>query len=753
MWRTLSGMKPKNHSLREYSRLGSLHKTPVRKRPSTCDASPVDRRRSREYSRRTSETSRVALPRLFCFGCCALLGAFGNTIAPAQTGDGVIPIGAARALLNVERGNSKRDSGASAAVPVNIQGVIYEKTHSVGSGGKTVNGFFLQNTAKTADRDAATSDGLWVYLGDAMQLSDGYAPAIGDEVALSGEITKHAQQTELTRPHLLRVLRSGVDLQKEAAPFEVNPPDDAEQAVTYWKSHEGMRGVLPAGALAISGRHLYGASDAEAWFMCADYPLAQRRDLYARRSFRDVHPLDNVGNGSFNDGNGYRVLLGSQGLAASTRAAKLIAPVRTFDTLKTAAVGGISYGFGKYALQVEAPLEIASGADPSQNAPPRERNSDEYSVATYNVENLYDFRDDPNDGCDFEGNAGCPGVKPPFDYVPQSAAQYEARLAALARGIVRDLHSPDVLMLQELEDQDICTSDGDAMTCGTADNADGQPDTAQELALFIRKAGGPIYRAAADRDGADARGIICGFLYRTDRVELLPAQKDDPLLGATPHLPGFASGFAINAQVSNPKALNAPLPETNDRDLEAAGKGIFTRAPQVALFRVRRSGAKPESGTVFYAIANHFSSRPNERVTQRKAQAAFLAALTQAARARDPQARVLAGGDLNVFPRPDDPLATRRHPQPSDQLAALYDAGLVNLWDTILRENPSSAYSYVYDGQAQALDHLWNTPSLRAQLSLVAAVHINADWPEEAGGRRASDHDPLLAYYAFSKPR
>ena len=75
------------------------------------------------------------------------------------------------------------------------------------------------------------------------------------------------------------------------------------------------------------------------------------------------------------------------------------------------------------------------GADPSANAArsPANRN-EEFAVATFNVENLYDFRDDPFDGCDFAGNTGCPGVSPPFDYVPASAEAYQARLAPEAAG-------------------------------------------------------------------------------------------------------------------------------------------------------------------------------------------------------------------------------------------------------------------------------------------------------------------------------
>ena len=116
-----------------------------------------------------------------------------------------------------------------------------------------------------------------------------------------------------------------------------------------------------------------------------------------------------------------------------------------------------------------------------------------------------------------------PHVTPPFDYVPASDAAYQARLNDIALQIINDLHSPDILMAQEVENQDICTVSGSNLVCGTTDNADGKPDVLQELALKIAANGGPAYDAAFDRDSSDLRGIAPAFMYRTDRVELLSA--------------------------------------------------------------------------------------------------------------------------------------------------------------------------------------------------------------------------------------
>ena len=108
------------------------------------------------------------------------------------------------------------------------------------------------------------------------------------------------------------------------------------------------------------------------------------------------------------------------------------------------------------------------------------------------------------------------------------------------------------------------------------------------------------------------------------------------------------------------------------------------------------------------------------------------------------------GGDLNVFPRPDDPIAMSDSDTPSDQLGPLYEAGLRNLWENLLADAPSAAYSYTFQGQAQTLDHLFVNPALYGDLVQMRAAHINAGWPADFDGdgpRGVSDHDPQVARF------
>jgi len=99
-------------------------------------------------------------------------------------------------------------------------------------------------------------------------------------------------------------------------------------------------------------------------------------------------------------------------------------------------------------------------------------------------------------------------------------------------------------------------------------------------------------------------------------------------------------------------------------------------------------------------------------------------------------------GDLNAYTQ-------------EDPLTALKSAGFTNLV-----ESQKSPYSFVFDGQAGALDHALASASLAAQVRGSIEWHINADEPslldynlengrnpalfDATSPYRASDHDPLI---------
>ena len=700
---------------------------------------------------------------------CALGLLTGATSAPAGPAD-VIPIGQVQGFVSdAQSGLTHRSpfappSGTSAGTTtVTVQGVITQKTLARTSAGLSNFGFFLQNTAATADSDPFSSNGIFVFLFTSSTvlrdpIGPAYTPQVGDEIRIRGRVSEFFNFTQLSAGiRFEELIRSGVNLDEEVPAFGTQPPDDLAAAGRYWERREGMRARIPSGAIVTGRRDVFpSTADGELWLIRGDHSLALRQQALARRSFRDPHPLDNVPGQLFDDGNGYRIVLGSLGLkSAADDHTVLISPARTFDTLGNVLTGGVYFSFSKYQIMVGQQPALTPGIDPSLNAPPQGFvRQKEWAASTFNVENLYDFRDDLNDGCDFAGDPGpepvCVGVNSPFDYVPDSNAEYQARLGEIAHQIAVDLKSPDLILVQEAEDQDICSVVAGVLSCGVADDADGKPDTLQELVLRIAATGGPTYAAAYDRDGADDRGIVSAFLYRTDRVELLQTAADDPVLGASPKVVYDGAAKEYNTDVQNPKVLNADLPDRVDLSTGFDGTDVFTRAPQVGLFRVWRVAVGKGSFFELYAVSNHFSSTPDIRVGQRTEQALYNARIVDALKAEDEDVNVLVGGDLNVYPRPDDPFSPGHHLFPSDQLEPLYDEGLANLWDSLVADVPAAAYGYVFQGQAQTLDQLFVTEAVFGKLQQVRVAHVNADWPADYpddGPRGVSDHDPPVARF------
>jgi hypothetical protein len=628
-------------------------------------------------------------------------------------------------------------SGNGTGQAVFVRGVVTQKTLARTSAGASQFGIFVQNSSATDDSDPNSSDGIFVFMGgfaDILRLYGGpaYLPAVGDEIVLRGSVVEFFSLTELSSPRLVAITDTAVDIGTEIVTTEAGPPDLLADANRFWERHEGMRFHVDADSHVVAARDVFpSTADGEIW---------------------DIGPV-----GSFDNGNGMRILLTSHGLKALGNLSTLIAPARTYDTITNELTGGLTFAFSKYSIEVEQQPVLVNGVDPALNAPPAAAEDGvEFATSDYNVENLYDFRDDPFDGCDFAGNLGCPGVNPPFDYVPASEAAYQNHLVDLAKQIAGPMHAPDLLMIQEAEDQDICAVSAGTLFCGATDDADGKADTLQELALAISAADGPTYDVAYDRDGADDRGIVSAFLFRTDTVELLPADATDPVLGSSPTINYRGTPLGYNADVSNPKVLNADLPSDVSLDTGVDGSNVYTRPPQVGHFRIWRDGIGISVFTDLYAISNHFSSTPDARVGQRTEQAAYNAAIV-AALADAGADRVISAGDFNVYPRPDDPFAPGQlwgcTPLPcsvgeSDQLKPMYDADLNNLWDTLVAEVPASAYSYNFVGMVQTLDMQWATDAQFADLVQVRAGHFNADFAADYDGdvaRGASDHDPQLA--------
>lgn len=628
-----------------------------------------------------------------------------------------------------------------------VRGIVTACIAEAGNGGALMHGFVLQSPNHAADGKPETPDGMFVGMATHWSLAsrDGrFEPRLGDELIVRGRPVFLGKRAALVDPFLLRVVRRGVTLDEEVPAFDVRPPDDAVAATAYWAAHAGMRGRVPAGS-TVQGFHFADFFNQVSFtsLLRPDHPLNQRADPYARRAFRDAHPLDDVSDQLVDNGNGYLITLADGALKHTARdIGAVLPPCETFDRLSADVTGVVLWTGDLYALHVVAPPVYERGPAPDRNEPPPVQTSRmQLRVATYNLENLYDFRDDPFDASDFyepaPSGAGSNAVPRLQNYVPASEAEYRARLRGLAAQIVQDLLAPDVLLVEEVEDQDIGYLKDGQLVVDPVNNRDGRLDVLQELAAEIVRAGGPLYASAADRTAADERGIICAYLFRDDRVRLADVAPGHPVLSGVAHT-GYAGTTLVNGYApANPRAVNAMH--------TGVGK-VFERAPQVACFeKVPGADLAFPRGQRLYALVAHFKSRPGDHVALRTEQARLNAAIAQALMADDPQSWIIMGGDLNTFPRPDEPVPT----QPADQLGALYEAGLQNLYDTAMRRDPASTYTYVYQGQAGNLDHLFVSTNALARLVDVRQLHINSDYAAALNipNRRFSDHDPVVAVF------
>jgi uncharacterized protein len=356
------------------------------------------------------------------------------------------------------------------------------------------------------------------------------------------------------------------------------------------------------------------------------------------------------------------------------------------DVLTGTTAGPLDFStFGGYVIQATELGGLAShGLKPEVT---RAKRTGELAIATYNVENL-------------------------------SPVDTQAKFDRLAGAIVTNLATPDILSLEEIQDN-----------TGPAD--DGVVAADQTLTKFtdaIVAAGGPRYQwrlidPVNDKDGGQPGGNIrVAFLFNPARVSF----TDRPGGTATTAVEVVTGRFPFQAALSVSPGRIAPTdPAWNT-----------SRKPLVGEFSFR--------GQPVFVIANHFNSKGGDQPlsgrnqppvrgseTQRTAQATLVNDFVKKLLAVDPLANVVALGDFNDY-------------QFSAALSRLTDGNaLRTLIDTLPVEE---RYSYVFEGNSQVLDHILTSPFiLRPDYDV---VHINAEFADQA-----SDHDPqVVRFFPTSIP-
>ena len=339
----------------------------------------------------------------------------------------------------------------------------------------------------------------------------------------------------------------------------------------------------------------------------------------------------------------------------------------------------VDYSFGNFKyLLTESPARIDNGLEREVTQRP---GRDELSTGSMNVENLTFVDATPGD----------------------------AKFEALARILVENMRSPDIVAVEEIQDNDGATNT--TVTDATL--------TYERFIAKIAAVGGPEYEfrqidPVDDQDGGQPGGNIrVGFLFRTDRGLDFVDRPGGTSINSTEVVDG-PSGPRLTFSPGRLDPLNPAF--------------AASRKPLAGEFRWR--------GETVIAVANHFNSKggdqplfgrfqPPNRVTepQRHQQAEVVRDFVEQALDVDRGARVIVLGDLNDF-------------EFSRTLEIVESAPMVNLMETLDKDE---RYSYVFEGNSQTLDQILVTRAL-ARRSEYDSVHVNAEFFDQA-----SDHDPQVA--------
>ena len=526
-------------------------------------------------------------------------------------------------------------------------------------------GFWIQDTAP--DADPRTSEGLFVYTGSAVP-----TVAVGDAVLVSGKVAEYYPSTttqsltQLTAP-LTTVLSSGnalpapVVLNARSVPdayaptagggsIDALPLEPKRYALDLYESLEGVR-------VTMSDTRVTGATTAydEVWVTVKPKENPTRRGGTLYRSYED----QNTGR--------LKVM--------SLDPAQPVPTADVGDELAGTTTGVLDYAsYGGYNVQA---TRLGHHVDNGlRREVTRKQKRDELAVATYNVENL-DALDD------------------------------QAKFDTLASGVAVNLSSPDVVSLEEIQDDNGAVNDGTV----------GSEATLKRFTDAIVAAGGPRYswRYVApenNKDGGEPGGNIRNvFLFNPGRVSFVDR----------------AGGDATTAVEAVKTRKGATLSVSPGRINPTSTAWDSSRKPLVGEFRFR--------GEPVFVIGNHFASKGGDQPLhgryqepergseiQRVRQAAEVNTFVTSLLKADRSARVVTLGDLNDFAF-------------SPAMDALTRGRVLKPLITTLPRGEQ--YSYVYDGNSQTLDHILTSPGIRRPDYDV--VHINAEFADQA-----SDHDPQI---------
>jgi len=578
--------------------------------------------------------------------------------------------------------------------------------------GRKNNGFFIQTPDGEDDGDPATSEGLFVFTSSAPSAD----VVVGNQVLVQGMVTEYVPAADPLQLPLTQITNASVVKLSEghALPAAIVLTHDLPNAtggLGQLEHLEGMRVTAPSFTVVAPT----GGNTNEAQATGSSNGRFAVVVTGTARPFREpgiqIPDPDPLGSSAPNiprwDFNPELIAVNSNTIGAPT--ADLAAGCRVIDGSLT---GPLDYTFRRYTIYPEAALttDCTGAGEPRPSMLP---GPDHVTFATYNLQRFFDTVNDP-------GNSG-PTL---------TAEALERRLSKASIGIRAYLHAPDVVGVTEVENLSVLTTLAERINADAI--AANQPD--------------PGYVAYL-QEGFDVGGIDVGFLVKTGSV------------GSVARIEvGTVVQEGRDEVLVNPNGSTSVLNDRPPLVLEAVAHFADGRSyPFTAIVVHQRSLSGIEADT---AGTNGWATGGQRVRDKRQKQAEFLATLIDGMQKDDAMRQIVVLGDFNAFEFNDgyvDAMGTVTGlPSPDGETAVDNDGAVLiapSLLNMTLEAANEERYSFVFDYQAQSLDHvLVNQALVDSPLVVgldISHARINADFPEVARNdantpTRLSDHDPTV---------
>lgn len=607
--------------------------------------------------------------------------------------------------LSVAQVQGEGDASPVVGQNVRLTGVVTARTKT---------GFFLQTPDDKADANKNTSEGIFVYtrneppleadLGNVVSVTGTVEEFRRDNEQLASTITELSMRKDRDQ---IKIVSGGNPLPK---PIILTTNDQMSNALDALEKYEGMR--VQIDAMTVSGptggrvdvKNFTAASDGAFWGVLEPLPRPFRqpgRDVREFTAAADKEQFQkNYPKAAIFDSNPavIRVDCDEQIPSLTQRIVPYECEVPAGAEVKNL-VGVLHYAYAKYTVLPDVANRPTMTTSKMANAFPAPTDR-QFAVVGMNIENFFDDQDDP-------------GIKEDVS-TPEA---FTRRLNKISTAVRDFMQTPDVIGIVEAENLNALKRLASKMNADAV--AAEKPDPKYEAFLI---------------EGNDGRGIDNGFLVKTSRIKVIETKQ-----------------FGKDEKYKNPISKEDAF--LNDR-------------PPLML-RASIADAKTGVPFEFTVIVNHLKSysgyndpKQMENVRlKKKLQAEFLAKLVQARQQANAKERIILIGDFNSYQFGDgilDQIGTITGKPSGKDAVIMPSDDLVNpdLIDLVGAIAAPQRYSFVFDGNAQVLDHIIITENLRNHTRGFGYARVNADYPESYRGdanrmERFSDHDPAVAFFSM----